>query len=162
MLHPKLLCVVLYMDSVQQLQMSIGGKETRTRNRPGTKCPLGSVSTDGMLVDNIQWNKYTISISINQIQYYVLSMKYTVLVFAGIKDIVGSDSVAVEIEPNSISNSITIQQLIDTLLQQYNQLDKIIDQCVLSVNLEYVSLDDDTVQLVSTDEIAIIPPISGG
>lgn len=49
--------------------------------------------------------------------------------------------------------------LIQKLLQLYPSLEVILDTSILAVNQEYTT---DIVNLKSGDEIAIIPPVSGG
>jgi len=76
------------------------------------------------------------------------------LFFAGAKDIVGKDRVEFELE-----EGITTTQFEKILLTTFPRLNKIIETCILAVNQEYA---EEPVQLKPNDEIAVIPPISGG
>jgi molybdopterin synthase sulfur carrier subunit len=38
----------------------------------------------------------------------------------------------------------------------------VLDSCAITVNLEYVELDDAAIQLSEADEVALIPPVSSG
>jgi len=81
-------------------------------------------------------------------------MIVTCLFFAGAKDIVGSDSVSFTLEEGT--NTTQFEKI---LVTSYPLLLKIIENCILSVNLEYVF---EPRVLFHNDEIALIPPISGG
>jgi molybdopterin converting factor small subunit len=39
---------------------------------------------------------------------------------------------------------------------------KVLESCAVTVNLEYVDLDDSTVSIKDGDEVGIIPPVSSG
>jgi molybdopterin converting factor subunit 1 len=80
-------------------------------------------------------------------------MKVNILAFGIAKDIFGGSSVTAE-----LTNDATISNLKYLLEKQYPQLKKLATYMV-AVNNEY-ALDGDTVH--ERDEIAIIPPVSGG
>lgn len=80
-------------------------------------------------------------------------MKVNVLAFGIAKDIFGTSLVTAE-----LTNDATISNLKYLLEKQYPQLKKLATYMV-AVNNEY-ALDGDTVH--ERDEIAIIPPVSGG
>jgi len=79
-------------------------------------------------------------------------MKVKVLAFGIAKDIFGGSSVSIE------SNGNRAMDLKVALEEQYPRL-KQLRSYMLAVNNEY-TLDDGI--LAETDEIAIIPPVSGG
>lgn len=80
-------------------------------------------------------------------------MKVNILAFGIAKDIFGASAVDVE-----LTNDATVSNLKYLLEQQYPKLKKLATYMV-AVNNEY-ALDGDTVH--ERDEIAIIPPVSGG
>ncbi|MES2374977.1 MAG: MoaD/ThiS family protein [Bacteroidota bacterium] len=80
-------------------------------------------------------------------------MKVNILAFGITKDIFGGSAVSVEMK-----NDANVSNLKYLLEQQYPQLKKLATYMV-AVNNEY-ALDGDTVH--ERDEIAIIPPVSGG
>jgi len=79
-------------------------------------------------------------------------MKVKVLAFGIAKDIFGGTSISIE------TNGNTTLDLKTSLEEQYPRL-KELRSYMLAVNNEY-ALDDGI--LAETDEIALIPPVSGG
>jgi molybdopterin converting factor small subunit len=80
-------------------------------------------------------------------------MKVNILAFGIAKDIFDGSTVAID-----LANDATIYNLKYILEQQYPRLKKLATYMV-AVNNEY-ALDGDTIH--ERDEIAIIPPVSGG
>ena len=80
-------------------------------------------------------------------------MKIKVLAFGIAKDIFGSSAVSLE-----LSNDSLVSNLKYTLEKQYPKL-KSLSTYMVAVNNEYALPEDN---LYETDEIAIIPPVSGG
>jgi molybdopterin converting factor subunit 1 len=80
-------------------------------------------------------------------------MKIKVLAFGIAKDIFGGSSVAVD-----LANDSTVYNLQYVLEQQYPKLQQL-KSYMLAVNNEY-ALPGDTIH--ERDEIAVIPPVSGG
>ncbi len=80
-------------------------------------------------------------------------MRINILAFGIAKDIFGSSTVDVE-----LVNDATVSNLRYLLEEQYPKLKKLATY-MIAVNNEY-ALDGDTVH--ERDEIAIIPPVSGG
>lgn len=76
-----------------------------------------------------------------------------VLFFAAIKEKVGQDKWIVEEE------LMTIGQLKSKLLQSYPDLKQELNRSMFAVNEQFA--EDDT-RLHSGDQVAIIPPVSGG
>ena len=80
-------------------------------------------------------------------------MKLTVLAFGIAKDIVGSRSITVDLDAGT-----TVQDLCTFLEKQYPGI-KELASLGIAVNNEYAGMND---TLSQNDEIAIIPPVSGG
>jgi molybdopterin converting factor subunit 1 len=80
-------------------------------------------------------------------------MKITVLLFGILKDIVGENSLELQME-----NDNTIGNLKERLLKEYNKLNNF-SNFSIAVNEEYVDLN---YVLKSNDVVALIPPVSGG
>ncbi|BAU54163.1 MoaD/ThiS family protein [Mucilaginibacter gotjawali] len=80
-------------------------------------------------------------------------MKIKVLAFGIAKDIFGGSSVSLE-----LANDSTVYNLQYLLEQQYPKLQQL-KSYMLAVNNEY-ALPGDTIH--ERDEIAVIPPVSGG
>jgi len=81
-------------------------------------------------------------------------MKVKCLFFAGAKDIVGKSPIEFEINEGTTTTNFK-----KILLAQHPSLEKILTTSLLAVNQEYV---ETSVVLKDGDEIAVIPPISGG
>ncbi|MGN6347489.1 MAG: molybdopterin converting factor subunit 1 [Candidatus Nitrosocosmicus sp.] len=78
----------------------------------------------------------------------------SLLYFAFIKDITG-----VEFDSLELPSGISVKSLIEIILEKYPHLSKIINMIQVSVN--YKVVDRDTL-LKEGDEVALLPPISGG
>eukprot|EP00842_Homolaphlyctis_polyrhiza_P003958 jgi/Hompol1/4563/HPOL_003704-RA len=61
-----------------------------------------------------------------------------------------------------VQASASIASLIQLLVARHASLDRILGSSMIAVNMEYVSIDDESVRLHDGDEVAIIPPVSGG
>jgi molybdopterin converting factor subunit 1 len=83
-------------------------------------------------------------------------MKVTVLLFAAAREIVDASSVLVEVPDSATTNA-----LLDALSRAYPSLQDILKTSVLAVNHKYVDRDED-MPISAQDEIAVIPPVSGG
>ena len=83
-------------------------------------------------------------------------MKVTVLCFARAREIVEASELRVE-----LPDGATSADLVARLVQQHPKLEDLFKSCVLAVNQEYVQLGD-AVPMRCGDEVAIIPPLSGG
>ena len=80
-------------------------------------------------------------------------MKYTIALFGITKEIVGNSSTTLE-----VSDTLTTDGLLTLLRAKYPQL-AAIRSLLLAVNNEYAEQD---LVLSERDEIALIPPVSGG
>ncbi len=85
--------------------------------------------------------------------FIVLNMKLQISLFGITKDIIGKNSINIE-----MSSGVTAQELIQELIVLYPALSKIVS-LVLAVNNEYA---DSSLMLSESDTIALIPPVSGG
>ncbi|OCU02540.1 molybdopterin synthase sulfur carrier subunit [Xenopus laevis] len=86
-----------------------------------------------------------------------MSCEVLVLYFAKSSELAGVRS-----ETLTVSTEITSQQLWDQIVRSHPSLSAIQDQVVLAVRQEYVAIGDELLILNTGDEIAVIPPISGG
>jgi molybdopterin converting factor subunit 1 len=81
-------------------------------------------------------------------------MTVNVLLFALCSDIVGSRKLTVEVAPGQ-----SVQDLLSDLISKYPKLGQMERSLMISVNQSYV----DRAQLLEDgDEVAMIPPVSGG
>ena len=81
-------------------------------------------------------------------------MTVTVLAFAHLKTVLGEDTLRL-----SLLDGVTVRDLINRLQETYPGLVQWIKSTRVAVNCEYVELD--TV-MRDGDEVALIPPVSGG
>lgn len=81
-------------------------------------------------------------------------MKVRVRCFAAVREIVGASELVVDVPEGS-----TLNQLIHELCGQCPRLQVLTGSLLFSVNREYASTDT---TLIAGDEIALIPPVSGG
>jgi molybdopterin converting factor subunit 1 len=76
-----------------------------------------------------------------------------VLLFAGIAEKLGQQQIVVE------QHDITVQYLREWLTEQYPAIAFDIERAMVAVNEEFA---EDQTMLKMDDEVAIIPPVSGG
>lgn len=81
-------------------------------------------------------------------------MNVPVRLFAAAKQIAHSDVVTLD-----VSRQATVAELRDAMLKRYPELGPLRQHLRFSVNAEYAN-DEQTIQ--ENDEIACIPPVSGG
>lgn len=81
-------------------------------------------------------------------------MTLRVLLFAKFRDVVGAESVVVELPPGA-----TVAELRQLLVQMDPTLAPLLERCAIAVDHDFV---DDTHPLAEGHEVAIIPPVSGG
>lgn len=80
-------------------------------------------------------------------------MKIDVLAFGIVRDIFGDDKISVDVDDNTDT-----EQLRTILEAQYPELKKL-ESFMIAVNEEYAQ---GSVVINQGDEVAIIPPVSGG
>jgi len=74
--------------------------------------------------------------------------------FASFRETVGATAVELQLGPEA-----TVRDLLAALRREHPALGTALDSAMVAVNLEYV---DQEHRLVEGDEVAIIPPVSGG
>ncbi len=82
-------------------------------------------------------------------------MKMTIKLFAMVREIVGFDEITITV-PNT---NPTVADLRANLLEQYPGLEALLPFSQVAIN-EEIATDDQPLQI--NDEIAILPPFSGG
>ena len=80
-------------------------------------------------------------------------MQYKIRVFGIIREIAGTPDIQLEFE-----NDPSASEILNQVKVRYPELNELV-RVVIAVNNEYVQDDH---RISSTDEIAIIPPVSGG
>lgn len=81
-------------------------------------------------------------------------MKITVRFFSEHRKVVGKE----KIEMN-ISKDTKISDILDILIEEYPELNKLRKFTLVSLNHEYSGMDDN---LKEEDELAFFPPVGGG
>jgi molybdopterin converting factor subunit 1 len=81
-------------------------------------------------------------------------MKVRVRCFAAAREIVGTAELVVDLPEGS-----TLSQLFDRIQRQFPRLQGLAGSLLFSVNREYAPSDR---RLAAEDEVALIPPVSGG
>lgn len=83
-------------------------------------------------------------------------MKVRVLFFAASREAAGKSEEEVE-----LAEGATTSTLLQHLVRAYPSLDSVMRSCVFAVNQAYAPPSED-LPLKQGDEVAIIPPLSGG
>jgi molybdopterin converting factor subunit 1 len=78
----------------------------------------------------------------------------TIRLFAGVRERIGSDVVSVNLQV-----SATVAELRSTLATAHPEASGLITRSAVAVNGEYAAADH---RVSPADEIALIPPVSGG
>ena len=81
-------------------------------------------------------------------------MKLQVQIFGALAQRIGTGVVEV-----SLPTDATVAMLLDVLAQQHEPIAVMRDRLAVAVNLEYARVED---VLHEGDEVALIPPVSGG
>ena len=81
-------------------------------------------------------------------------LRLTVLLFAAARDLAGADAATVELAPGA-----TVADARAALARDFPALAKLLTRSAVAVNHDFA--DDDRV-LSPADEVAVIPPVSGG
>lgn len=81
-------------------------------------------------------------------------MPIEVRYFASLRELTGRKSETIELEPGT-----TVQAVMTRIAGDDPRLQRAVRACLPMVNMEYVSRDH---QLIEGDELALIPPVSGG
>lgn len=83
-------------------------------------------------------------------------MSFTVLFFARGRELAGQSETSVQLQ--DASDTV---QLTEYLLKLHPKLSEVLDTSVLSLNQEYLAPNQKE-SLKAGDEVAVIPPVSGG
>lgn len=81
-------------------------------------------------------------------------MQVTILLFARLRDITGSSELKRE-----LPDGATVQFLWDNLEADYKELSPYRETISTAINAEYTKMDS---RLTNGDEVAFLPPVSGG
>jgi molybdopterin synthase catalytic subunit len=81
-------------------------------------------------------------------------MNVKVKFFASYKEALGREEIDLELDENS-----DVSKLLEILRQDHPKLGNLLETLVVSVNLEYANYDR---MLKEGDEVALLPPVSGG
>lgn len=66
-------------------------------------------------------------------------------------------------QSESLPAPLKISELFSELDKKYPGMKaKVLESCAVTVNLEYVDLEESTITIQEGDEVAIIPPVSSG
>ena len=89
------------------------------------------------------------------------SVKVRLLFFAKARELIGASEVLLDVE--LIGAETTGAQLLRSVLAGFPALEPIKGSVILAHNLEYVDVEVETpISVREDDEIAVIPPVSGG
>ena len=86
-----------------------------------------------------------------------MTCEVRVVFFAKARELVGTSESRL-----TLPSQLSFAELKSALLKQFNDLEIISQSFILAVNQEYVLEEETNVVLHSGDEVAVIPPISGG
>ena len=81
-------------------------------------------------------------------------MKVKLLLFASLKDIAGRRDLEMELDDGS-----TLQQVTEKLASLYPEIGRMQNSVRIAINQEFA---DENISLNNGDEIAFLPPMSGG
>lgn len=87
-------------------------------------------------------------------------MRIKVLFFAASREVAGTSETQLELQDMDGTQPNTAS-LLQALHAQYPGMEAIMKTCVLAVNMEYLA-PDEILPLKEGDEVAVIPPLSGG
>lgn len=81
-------------------------------------------------------------------------IRLNVKFFASARDAVGQKNVEIEVDKN-----MTVEKLLDHLMEKYGGLADLKKQLIIAVNKDTVPKNR---RLEDGDEVAVLPPVSGG
>lgn len=85
-----------------------------------------------------------------------MTVEVNVLYFAKSREVAG-----VSQECFQLADSATTKVLVEAIVERHPAIQSVLKSCVLALNQEYVKLNE-TIPLKSGDEVAVVPPLSGG
>lgn len=86
-----------------------------------------------------------------------ITVKVNVLFFAKVRELTNRSSVQLE-----ITSKLSLKNLIEQVIIQYPSLEVLKENLIIALNQNYVNDLNEILVLKENDEIALIPPISGG
>ena len=86
-----------------------------------------------------------------------ITVKVNVLFFAKVRELTNRSSVQLE-----ITSKLSLKNLIEQVIIQYPSLEVLKENLIIALNQNYVNDLNEILVLKESDEIALIPPISGG
>lgn len=90
-------------------------------------------------------------------------MKIRVLFFASARELAGTSQTELEIQPAEGGDYVFLSELRAKLSEVYLDLAPILKTITLAVNMEYIRAAlENEYKVRERDEVALIPPISGG
>lgn len=84
-------------------------------------------------------------------------VKVNILFFAKVRELTNQSFVELE-----VTSKLTLKDLIDQIIFQYPPLEVLKENLIIALNQDYVNDLHENLVLKENDEIALIPPISGG
>jgi molybdopterin converting factor subunit 1 len=79
---------------------------------------------------------------------------HTVKLFAALRDLAGASAIEIELPANA-----TARDLLARVRETLPSASSLLERCAVAINLEYSKPD---ASIREGDELAIIPPVSGG
>ncbi|CAG8545718.1 4311_t:CDS:2 [Acaulospora morrowiae] len=104
------------------------------------------------------WANKLISLSFNI--PFVMSKEFKVLYFASARDATNASSETIPFPTTNLS--LSLQDLTTLLKARHEKLGPILDNSMYAINMQYVEKNDTSITVKPDDEVAIIPPVSGG
>jgi len=86
--------------------------------------------------------------------YKLLGQSLSIKLFASLRQAINSDEIKIDVE-----NGITVSQLKKIIFETFPSLEKLNIPFIVAINHKYAT-DSDIID--TTDEVALIPPVSGG
>ena len=86
-------------------------------------------------------------------------MKLRILYFGLLKDLMGSEGVPLESESRDLPSSFKVADLLQHLRTRRNTDTEVWDSLAVAVNHHYAEA---SLELHDGDEVALLPPVSGG
>ena len=84
-------------------------------------------------------------------------VKVSVLFFAKVREITNENSIDIE-----FTSKQKLSDIINQIIELYPSLKQLQNNLIIALNQNYIDNLEETLNLKEGDEIALIPPISGG
>lgn len=85
-----------------------------------------------------------------------MTIEVTVLYFAKSREVAGLPQESLQLDEGITTNDLLVE-----IVKRHPGMESVLKTCVLALNQEYVN-QGDALTLKGGDEIAVIPPLSGG